>query len=158
MDLRLKATYICRGLLIFSSIIVIALSVTLHSYFSDDMFPRRHIAPFLYGIFTGAFGLIAASFGLAALFLTAVPWFAVITVDGPAAIFYVAGGSVVVKFFDRYGICGDGARWNDHRKQDICGKMGPDSAFMFFGFVVLLVLLALTFLRRDRRGKPGATV
>lgn len=47
-----------------------------------------------YATFTGVFGLIDAIVGLAACFVTAIPWVVVLGFDALATVFYLAGGIV----------------------------------------------------------------
>lgn len=49
---------------------------------------------FEYGAFVGAFGLLDAFIGIAAIFVGAIPWIATAALDGLAAVFYLAGGIV----------------------------------------------------------------
>lgn len=48
----------------------------------------------IFAAFAGAWGVLDALVGLAGAFVTALPWIAVIALDGLAAVFYIAAGIV----------------------------------------------------------------
>ncbi|KAK4543866.1 hypothetical protein LTR36_004899 [Oleoguttula mirabilis] len=143
--------------IVFSGI-VIWLSVSADNTFSSLHFPKSIFSQLQYGIFTGVFGLIDGAIGFAALCSSAIPWVAVVVADALAAVFFVSCGSklaaLMSECMNKYDVC---AQLRGAGYSDLCTKIEADAAVLFLGFMVLVLLVVLTFLRRDR-ATPTATI
>ncbi|KAK4615802.1 hypothetical protein CLAFUW4_10545 [Fulvia fulva] len=106
-----------------------------------------------YAAFTGAFGLLDALVGLAAVFISAVPWIAVLALDALAAVFFLAGGinSAILRSKDKYR--------NEGRcdlLSGFCGRFDATTALMFIGFLTTLGAMAMGFFSRRSGNRHSA--
>lgn len=83
---------------LFCSIVVLALSIATTNYlakFTEAGYdPPVSPVQFRFAIFVGACGVVDAFIGTVAEYVPAIPWIAVLVVDGLAGMFFLSGGVV----------------------------------------------------------------
>ncbi|GAB1733599.1 hypothetical protein NU195Hw_g1522t1 [Hortaea werneckii] len=126
MELNRFLTLALRALLLFCSIVVLALSIAtnnfLAKYTEAGYDPPVSPVQYRFAVFVGACGIIDAGLGIVAEFVTAIPWLAVLVVDGLAGIFFLAGGVKLVSMDEmrKYGSCGKD-EWHEDEAADSMG-------------------------------------
>ncbi|KAF2165714.1 hypothetical protein M409DRAFT_24004 [Zasmidium cellare ATCC 36951] len=168
MEKSKLALYITRVLQLISAAIVLGIGITLARDINtishgkgcyqhgdpDDKIKcsdlvGRYPSSTAYAAFTGAFGLLDGILGLVGVVVMGVPWWVVVGVDALAGVFYLAGGvnSAVLR--------AKNSEWIDHQGLHIWSRFDTITAFMFIGFLVTLLCMALVFLTGRRRGKSS---
>ncbi|KAI7232814.1 hypothetical protein KC330_g5724 [Hortaea werneckii] len=160
MELKQFLTLALRALLLFCSIVVLALSVATNNYLTSytDAGYDLPVSPVQYrfAIFAGACGIFDAFLGIVAEFVAAVPWLAILIVDSLAGIFFLSGGVKLasIGYMREYGSSSKD-NWDEDEAVSFCKETKLDYAFMFFCPVVLAAVIGLGFIRR--RTKTAST-
>ncbi|KAI7243062.1 hypothetical protein KC340_g1020 [Hortaea werneckii] len=153
-------TFALRALLLFCSIVVLALSVAttnfLAKYSEAGYDPPVSPVQYRFAIFAGGCGIIDAVFGIMAEFVPAIPWLAVPVVDGLTGVFLLSGGVKLVSMDEmrNYGGCSKDS-WQEDEAVSFCKETKSDVAFMFFCLVIVIAVVGLGFFRR--RAKTAST-
>lgn len=178
MDFQKLVLLALRAFLLLCAVVVLGLSAHLYSAIDDvkdqcssvgvDCDLRGLLPALGLSAFTGAWGLLAGLVGLVAIFVAAIPWIAMLAIDGLAAIFFLAAGIVshiaASSYFRQhlealtFYVTQRAALWLDiDRFQTLDGttfytRLQADTAFMFLGLLTTFVVAGLTFFWR-RSGK-----
>ncbi|KAI6819593.1 hypothetical protein KC352_g4710 [Hortaea werneckii] len=153
MELKRFLTIALRALLLFSSTVVLALSVATTNFLAKytEAGYDLPVSPVQYrfAIFAGGCGIIDAVLGLVAEFVPAIPWLAVLVVDGLTGVFFLSGGVKLVSMDEvrKYGGCGK-EYWHEDQAVSFCKETKSDVAFMFLCLVVVVAVVGLGFFRR----------
>ncbi|KAI7211455.1 hypothetical protein KC333_g7664 [Hortaea werneckii] len=162
MELKRFLILALRALLLFSSIVVLALSVATNNYLAryTEAGSDPPVSPVQYrfAIFAGAFGITDAAVGIVAEFVTAIPWLAVLIVDCLAGIFFLSGGVKLasIGYMRECGSCSKDD-WHEDGAVSFCKETKSDYAFMFFCLVILAAVVGLGFIRRRREKTASAS-
>ncbi|KAI6848005.1 hypothetical protein KC332_g2032 [Hortaea werneckii] len=138
---------------LFCSIVIIALSIATTNFlakFTEAGYdPPVSPVQYRFAVFVGAWGIIDAGLGIVAEFVAAIPWIAVLVVDGLAGTFFLSGGVKLVSMDEmrKYGSCSKDY-WHEDEAVNFCKETKSDYAFMFFCLVIVVALVGLGFLRR----------
>ncbi|KAI7278290.1 hypothetical protein KC319_g4193 [Hortaea werneckii] len=153
MELNRFLTLALRALLLFCSIVVLALSIATTNYlakFTEAGYdPPVSPVQFRFAIFVGACGIVDAGLGILAEFVAVIPWIAVLVVDGLAGMFFLSGGAKLVSMDEmrKYGSCSKDY-WHEDEAVSFCKETKSDYSFMFFCLVIVAVVVGLGFFRR----------
>ncbi|KAI6852570.1 hypothetical protein KC338_g9478 [Hortaea werneckii] len=126
MELNRFLTLALRALLLFCSIVVLALSIATTNYlakFTEAGYdPPVSPVQFRFAIFVGACGVVDAFIGTVAEYVPAIPWIAVLVVDGLAGMFFLSGGVKLVSMDEmrKYGSCSKNY-WHEDEATDSMG-------------------------------------
>ncbi|KAK4995102.1 hypothetical protein LTR66_005010 [Elasticomyces elasticus] len=156
--------------------IVLGLSISLARHQLIGAVP----ATTSYSAFAGAFAMLAALIGVAAIFVEAIQGLIMPIIDALAALLLLAAGIAIavglkgVSCTDRFtvipnkllngGGCvaldgGYGCAWKDDNElKGRCQKAEADAVFIFLACLVTLGLIGLAFLSRKRGGGQKAVV
>ncbi|KAI7157996.1 hypothetical protein KC349_g5157 [Hortaea werneckii] len=161
MELKQFLTLALRALLLFCSIVVLALSIATNNYLTSytDAGYDLLVSPVQYrfAIFAAACGIFDAFLGIVAEFVAAIPWLAILIVDSLAGIFFLSGGVKLasIGYMREYGSCSKDDRDEDEAV-NFCKETKSDYAFMFLCLVVLAVIIGLGFIRRRAKTVPAS--
>ncbi|KAI7205399.1 hypothetical protein KC316_g245 [Hortaea werneckii] len=153
MELKRFLTLALRALLLFCTIVLLALSVATNKYLTKytEAGSDPPVSPnqCRFAIFAGAYGIIDAVLGIVAEFVNVVPRLAVLVVDCLAGIFFLSGGVKLasIGYMREYGNCSKDDLDEDEAVS-LCKETKSDYAFMFFCLVVLAAVTRLGFIRR----------
>ncbi|GAB1739794.1 hypothetical protein NU219Hw_g4730t1 [Hortaea werneckii] len=162
MELKRFLTLALRALLLFCSIVVLALSVATSNYLAKyteaGYDPPVSPVQYRFAIFVGACGIIDAVVGIVAEFVTAVPWLAVLVCDCLTGIFFLSGGVKLasIGYMREYGSCSKDD-WHEDEAVSFCKETKSDYAFMFFCLFVLAAVVGLGFIRRRAKTVSAAS-
>ncbi|KAI6881409.1 hypothetical protein KC360_g5418 [Hortaea werneckii] len=153
MELKRFFTFALRAVLLFCSIVVLALSVAttnfLAEYTEAGYDPPVSPVQYRFAIFAGGCGILDAVLGIVAEFVPAIPWLAVLVVDGLTVIFFLSGGVKLVSMDEmrKYGGCSKDY-WHEDEAVRFCKETKSDVGFMFLCLVIVVAVVGLGFFRR----------